>query len=149
MSVFVSLLNYDFFAVRMARVSDDQGGWLVGFVDLPPILGRLRPATSREREVAAQNQRVITHIFYCETDANLARGDYISPSAIVIDDGSLRSADIIVQVEGNREPSTSGHHYEIDCIEYQFEAVDFLTSYRLLESGSVRLLEDGGFRLLE
>lgn len=149
MSVFESLLNYDFYAVRMTRLSDGQGGWSIGFTDLPQIRGRLRPASGREREVAAQEQRVITHVFYCLTDANLARGDYLSPSSIVIDDGSLRSSDLIVQVDGIREPSTSGEHYEIDCIEYQFEIAEFETTYRLLESGDVRLTEIGDFRILE
>jgi len=147
--VFNSLLNLDFNAVRMTRDPDGHGGWEVGFIEIPSILGRLRPATSREREVAAQEQRVITHVFYSETSANLGRGDYISPGLIVISGEDLRSSDIIVKIEGNREPSTADHHFEIDCIEYQPSVTQFLTEYRLLESGGVRLLEDGGFRLLE
>lgn len=149
MTVFQSLLNYDFFAVRMSRLSDGQGGWIIGFVDLAQVRGRLRPATGREREVAAQEQRVITHVFYCETAENLGRGDYLSPGSIVIDDGDLRSADIIVQVDGVREPSTADEHYEIDCIEYQTEIAEFETTYLLLESGDVRLTESGDFRILE
>lgn len=119
--VFQSLLNYSFYAVRTTRTSDGQGGWSIGFEDLPRIDGRLRPASGREREVASQEQRVVTHVFYCETAANIARGDYISPGAITINGSSLESDDIIVKVDGIREPSTAGEHYEIDCIEYQFE----------------------------
>ena len=148
--VFISLLNFSFYAVRQERTSDGQGGWSIGFVALPNIQGRLRPANAREREIAAQEQRVITHIFYCQTTADLGRGDYLSPAEIIIDGADLRAADIIVQVEGIREPSTAGEHFEIDCIEYQFAASEFATAYRLLESGAVRLLEDDvSFRLLE
>lgn len=109
MSVFTSLLNHDFTQMRPARVTDGQGGWTVSFDVKGTIRGRLRPASTEERTVAAQEQRRLSHVFYCDADEDVRRGDRLA------EDG------ITVEVLGIREPSRARHHLECDCWETQIE----------------------------
>lgn len=117
--VFNSLLNNTFYRLGVERVSDDQGGFIKEYFSKAAIEGRLRPATGRERESAMQEERVITHVFYCNVDTDLTRGDFISPGVMLDNAGVILGDDIIVKIEGRREPSTANHHFEFDCIEYQ------------------------------
>lgn len=117
MSVFTSLLNNDFAHFRRRRSPDGQGGWPL---DYPPegattIRGRIRPALSREREVAASEERLVTHVFYCEASADVRRGDRLQCLSPV--SGYL----LIVEVDALREPSLAGEHLEFDCNEKQKE----------------------------
>jgi len=146
--VFESMLNFDFYAVRKRQTPDGVGGWDISYYELDSILGRLRPASTRERESAQQEQRVITHVFYCLGDVDIGRGDVISKGVISIDGHKLSSPEIMVKVEGNRNPSTADEHFEIDCFQIQNDLID-IAYFRLLESGDIRSLESGGFRLLE
>jgi SPP1 family predicted phage head-tail adaptor len=73
-------------------------------------VGRIRPATSAEREVAQMEQRTITHVLYVVHGTDIARGDHVE------------CGDLTVEVLGVREPSKAGHHLEIDCVEVQHEA---------------------------
>jgi len=107
LSHFESLLNNEFTVTRMGRTSDGQGGWGEGPVLLGTVQGRMRPASAREREVAAQEQREISHVLYVVAGEDIARGDLVSGGGIV------------VEVQGIREPSLAGHHLEIDCQEIQ------------------------------
>jgi head-tail adaptor len=109
MSVFTSLLNHTFTVSRRRRTPDGQGGWAIDYVALGTIQGRIRPATSVEREQAALEQRQITHVFYCLASETIARGD------------RLTVGDLVVDVEGIREPSKAGEHLEVDCLEIQQE----------------------------
>ena len=109
MSVFTSLLNHDFYHSRRRQTGDGQGGWVEDPVPIGTVRGRLRPATSAEREQAAQEQRQITHVFYCQAGEDIVRGD------------RLQIGDLVVEVQGVREPSLAGYHLEIDCLEQQFE----------------------------
>jgi SPP1 family predicted phage head-tail adaptor len=109
MTVFTSLLNHNFTVSRRRRTPDGQGGWVIDYVEMGTIRGRLRPASSSERELAAVEQRLVTHVFYCLAGEDIARGD------------RLTLDDLTVDVDAVREPSTAGEHYEIDCSDYQAE----------------------------
>ena len=73
-------------------------------------VGRIRPATSAEREVAKLERRDITHVLYVVHGTDIARGDRVE------------CGDLTVDVQGIREPSKASHHLEIDCLEVQHEA---------------------------
>lgn len=107
MSVFGSLLNHRFIHYRPSRASDGQGGWVVSRVAVGAIWGRLRPASSEERLVAQQEQRRLSHVFYCDATEDVRRGD------------TLAADGIEVEVLAVREPSRAGHHLECDCWESQ------------------------------
>jgi len=109
MGVFESLLNRDYELTRRDRISDGQGGWQIVYGALGTVRGRLRPATSQERESAALEQRHISHVFYCVAGTDIARGDQVEGDGIVVD------------VMGVREPSRADHHLEVDCLERQAE----------------------------
>lgn len=146
--VFQSLLNHDFMIARPVRTTDSQGGWLITYALFATIEGRIRPATSREREIAQREERVITHVFYTWASYELLRGDLVIYGLIDFDGSTIIDADLIVKIEGVREPSKAAHHLEIDCIEYQHESADYAFTY-VLEGGGFRLTEELGFRLLE
>lgn len=148
MTVFESLLNHEFSVAGLRRVPDGQGGWSKEFYPKADFRGRLRPANSRERELGAKEERVITHVFYCLANESIDRGDLVTPGVLSFDGFNTTSTDILVEVLGIREPSTSDEHWEIDCQEIQTEVSDVAFFY-LLESGDFRLLESGDFRLLE
>lgn len=103
MGVFESLLNNTFAVARPTRVSDGLGGWSIVLVDIGDVDGRMRPASSAEIEVAALQQREITHVFYVVATDDLRRGDQVSGDGATWD------------VLGVREPSRADHHLEIDC----------------------------------
>lgn len=109
MSVFSSMLISDLTISRRRRTPNGQGGWQIDYVDIGTVRGRIRPATSREREEAALQQRDITHVLYVLAGDDVVRGDRVSLN------------DFVVEVEGIREPSRAGHHLEIDCVEHAFE----------------------------
>lgn len=110
-AVFESLLNNTVLIEQRRRTPDGQGGWVI---DYPPegaltVQGRIRPASSRERETAQLEEREITHVLYLVAGANIDRGDRVTV------------LDLVVEVEGIREPSKAGEHLEIDCRERQQE----------------------------
>jgi SPP1 family predicted phage head-tail adaptor len=78
-------------------------------VDIDPVQGRIRPASSSEREVAQQEERLLTHVLYVAAGSDIARGDRVSVG------------NLTVEVLGVREPSKAGEHLEIDCEEQQPE----------------------------
>lgn len=110
MGVFESLLNRTFTSYRRERTSDGQGGWVVSYNELGEVEGRIRPATSKEREVAAQQGREVTHVLYVLAEEDVERGD------------REVYGDLTVEVAGIREPSRAGEHLEVDCVERQGEA---------------------------
>lgn len=107
--VFNSLLNNDVVISRRRRTTDGQGGWVIDYVPVGTVRGRIRPASSSEREVALREEREVTHVLYVGAAADIERGD-----RVVV-------GDLTVDVEGIREPSLAGHHLEIDCSERQPE----------------------------
>lgn len=109
MSHFESLLNRTYTLARRVRVSDGQGGWPWSYVDQGTIQGRLRPASGAERMAAQQEQRAITHVFYCLYDEDIRRTDQL------VGDG------VTVYVDAVRKPSRMDHHLEVDCSETQVE----------------------------
>lgn len=109
MSVFESLLNNTFALSRRARLPDGQGGWLIDYLDNGSAEGRIRPASTAEREIALQEGRDITHVLYVLPDTDIERGDLV-----MLDDLS-------VLVQSIREPSRAAHHLEVDCLERQNE----------------------------
>jgi SPP1 family predicted phage head-tail adaptor len=108
-AIFDSLLNNSFVSYRRDRVDDGQGGWRIVYVQHLTFAGRIRPASSAEREVAQQDQRAISHVLYTTHGTDVARGDWVLGGGISVD------------IEGVREPSQAAHHLEIDCLEIQRE----------------------------
>ena len=109
MSVFESLLNQEYTINRRSRVSDGAGGWAIAYEELGTVDGRMRPASGDEREVAAQEERRISHVLYVVADTDIVRGDQVEGDGITVD------------VVGIREPSRADHHLEVDCWERQLE----------------------------
>lgn len=109
MTVFQSLLNHEFTISRRRRSPDGRGGWAIDYVEIGTARGRIRPASSREREVARQEEREITHVFYAPAGTDIRRGDQVNVGGLS------------VEVEAVREPSQAGEHLEIDCRERQPE----------------------------
>jgi len=112
MSAFTSLLNNTFVSFRRDRVPDGQGGWSILYIQNLIFDGRIRPATSAEKETARQEQRAISHVLYVVHGTDVARGDLVSGGGITVD------------IQGVREPSQAGHHLEIDCMETQREVTE-------------------------
>ena len=107
MGVFESLLNNTFTVYRQVRTSDGQGGWEISYLGMGTVEGRMRPATSNEREVAANEEQQISHVLYVLAEEDVQRGDLVA------------LGDLTVEVLGVREPSLADHHLEIDCLERQ------------------------------
>jgi len=109
MQVFESLLNHDVAIRRTRRTGDGQGGWVVDYVTVTPVRGRLRPASSAEREAALLEARQISHVLYVRAGTDISRGDEVTVDGLV------------VEVLGIREPSKAGQHLQIDALEIQKE----------------------------
>lgn len=107
--VFESLLNNTFNVYSPRRTADGSGGWSIDYVLEGTVVGRIRPATSREREVAVQQQREVSHVFYTTHPSPVIRGYRLTLSSLV------------VEVQAVREPSKAGEHVEVDCQEVQLE----------------------------
>lgn len=118
MTVFESLLNNTAAISRRRRTPDGQGGWAIDYVSIGSVDGRIRPATSNEREIALQEERRITHVLYVVAGADIVRGDRVT---VLTGAGQAASLPLVVEVEGIREPSQAGEHLEIDCLERQPE----------------------------
>jgi SPP1 family predicted phage head-tail adaptor len=109
MAVFQSLMNNSVTLVRQRRTPDGQGGFAIDYVAQPTVRGRLRPASSGEREVAIKEERQISHVLYVPATTDIRRGDIASVDGLQVD------------VEAIREPSRANEHYECDCLERQVE----------------------------
>lgn len=123
MTVFESLLNKTFHVARRRRTADGQGGWVIDYVEIDSVRGRMRPVAGGEREAAMIEERDVSHVLYVLAGEDIKRGDLVSPGALIIDGFDVTSAtgDLIVEVLGVRDPSLAGEHLEIDCQERQFE----------------------------
>jgi SPP1 family predicted phage head-tail adaptor len=104
-----SLFNNTFAVERKSRTGDGHGNFPFTWSSVGSLSGRIRPASGREREVAAQEGREISHVLYVLADADIARGDRVT------------TGDLVVEVQGVREPSEAAHHLEVDCKETQKE----------------------------
>jgi hypothetical protein len=124
MSVFHSLLNRTFQVARRRRTSDGRGGWPIDYVAIGSVEGRMRPATSSEREAGKREEREITHVLYVEAGSFIRRGDLASPGVLTITGETVTASDVLVEVQAWREPSHAGEHYEYDCLERQREVQD-------------------------
>jgi SPP1 family predicted phage head-tail adaptor len=109
LGVFQSMLNKDVAIEHRQRTPDGQGGWVIGYVAGDTVRGRIRPASSSEREVAQKEERQITHVLYVVAGTDIRRGDRVTVDGLT------------VEVDAIREPSKAGHHLEIDCLEKQVE----------------------------
>jgi SPP1 family predicted phage head-tail adaptor len=109
MTVFQSLLNNTVALARQRRTPDGQGGWAIDYVALPSAQGRLRPASSAERDVAVKEERQLSHVLYVVYGTDIKRGDVATVDGLQVD------------VEAIREPSKANEHLEIDCLERQVE----------------------------
>ena len=110
MSVFTALLNRDYTIYPKVRTSDGQGGWTESYEPVgTAVRGRMRPVSGSERESASQYGRDITHVLYVPATVDIRRGDLVAGGGIT------------VEVQGVREPSQAGHHFEVDCLETQKE----------------------------
>jgi SPP1 family predicted phage head-tail adaptor len=111
-AIFDSLLNNTFVSFRRDRVSDGQGGWMIIYVQNITFLGRIRPASSAEKETAKREERAISHVLYVVHGEDIARGDLVIGGGIGVD------------IQGVREPSQAAHHLEIDALETQSESCE-------------------------
>jgi head-tail adaptor len=118
MGVFESLLNNTFTISRRTRTADGQGGWSIEYTAVDEASGRIRPATGTEREVAAAEEQQISHVLYLAADTDIERGDRV---ACGTGSGDPAARELVVDVQGIREPSLAGHHLEVDCLERQKE----------------------------
>ena len=87
---------------RKTRVSDDQGGWTEGWADKATERGKIRPASTSERNIAGQDESLTTHVAYLRVGCDLMFGD------------RLLISDIGYEITGIREPAGAGKHYEVD-----------------------------------
>jgi len=113
--IFNARRNNTFISFRRDHVSDGQGGWIIVYVQYLSFLGRIRPASSSEKETARQEQRAISHVLYVTHGTDVARMDLVIGGGICVD------------IQGVREPSQAGHHLEIDCLETQRETTEIGT----------------------
>lgn len=109
LAVFQSMLISDVAISRRQRSPDGQGGWPFTYEAVGTVRGRIRPASSSEREAAQKEERQITHVLYVVAGTDIERGDRVTVDGLTVD------------VEAIREPSRAGHHLEIDCRERQVE----------------------------
>jgi head-tail adaptor len=109
-AVFATLLNHTMTVYRRDRTSDGQGGWAISYAMLGTVKGRIRPASSAERETAALEEREISHVLYVKAVEDIERGDQVE---LAVGDGGP----LVVDVMGIRQPSRAGHHLEIDCLQ--------------------------------
>jgi len=109
MSAIERLFNNTFGLYRRDRTADGQGGWSVTYAVIGTAEGRIRPASSTERDVAMQEQAQISHVLYVLATTDIGRGDQIE------------LGDQVWDVIAVREPSLAGVHYEVDCMEIQRE----------------------------
>lgn len=117
-SIIAAGFNNSFAVERRTRVDDGQGGWVITYAETEdsPIRGRIRPANSNERMVADSEERQITHVLYTLQGEDIARGDRVT----------VQGGGLTVEILGIREPSEAGHHWEIDCLEKQYEETEGL-----------------------
>lgn len=101
------LFNKIFTLQRKVKISDGQGGWTEDWQNIGTIRGRLRPASARERTVAAQEQARISHVLYCSATEDIHRGD-----RVVI-------GDLVVEIVVVKEPGYIGHHLECEGVVVQ------------------------------
>lgn len=116
MSVFTSLLNNTFTVKRRDRLDDGQGGWTIVYAEAGTVQGRICPSTGAERVVADSEEQQISHVLYVVVGEDITRGDRVT------------CGDLAVEVLGIREPSEAGKHWEIDCLERQYEETEELGS---------------------
>jgi SPP1 family predicted phage head-tail adaptor len=110
-ATFMALRNNTFTIERRDRLDDGQGGWTIIYAPVGTVLGRICPTTSTERVIADSEEQQISHVLYTVYGENIARGDRVT------------CGDLAVEVLGIREPSEADHHWEIDCLERQYEEV--------------------------
>jgi SPP1 family predicted phage head-tail adaptor len=105
MKAIKSFLNNTFAVYRNLRTADGQGGYVTALTYIGDIAGRLRPASANERQAADQSNVKLTHVLYCEADADIQRGD------------TVVGAGVELRIVAVREPSYARHHYEVDCVQ--------------------------------
>lgn len=94
---------------RPTRTDDGTGGWEESNTTVGDVAGRVRPTTVREREQLSgeAHEAQVTHVAYTQTDADVVRGDELV----------VRGQRLVVTAV--KEPSVTGHHYEIEAREVQ------------------------------
>lgn len=112
MALIEALFNQTVTISRRDRIADGQGGYSILYADVGAVEGRLRPASSTERDVADREHREISHVLYVLHGTDIARGDQIEVDGLTLD------------VMGVREPSRAGYHLEVDCLEVQTETTE-------------------------
>lgn len=106
---FESLLNKTATVFRDTNISDNQGGWEITSGSTTNIPVRVSPVSGSENQIAYLENRQITHMVYCLSDADVSRND-----RLVIDGMGLE-----LLVQEIRNPSLASHHLELQCKEYQ------------------------------
>lgn len=108
-AVFISMLNNTFTHQQITRLPNGSGGWQESFSTVGTVVGRMRPKSSREQDVADQERSEITHTFYATWPSEIDRHD-----RLIIGTETF-------EVMAIREPSLAGEHVEIDCRILQYE----------------------------
>lgn len=103
------LLNETFTIERPTRSDDGTGGWSESNTTIGDVAMRVRPTTVREREQLSgeTHESQVTHIAYSQTSADIVRGDELVGRGQRL---------VVVAV---KEPSVTGHHYNIEAREVQ------------------------------
>ena len=125
-AVFTSMLNNTFVAGQPHRVSDGQGGWLVSYVSLGTVQGRMAPRMGEgETEVADNEEWEVMHVLYVEADD--AVGTAIARDYLITLPAAYEDPERVYEVKGVREPSLANEHLEIDCLQRQLAANEVLS----------------------
>lgn len=103
------LLNETATIQRPSASSDGAGGWAETLTLIGDVPARFRPTTLNADDATPGEsaQARIRGVLYTHTSADIQRGDVVT----------VRSQTL--EVIAVREPSVTGHHYEIDCREFQ------------------------------
>lgn len=95
-----NLFNHTFTHRRYVESQNEYGEVVYTWVDLAPIMGRLRVATVAEKTVAQTLYPDLAYVFYCGPGEDVRRGDRIVLGTTV------------VEIIGVNDPSFTGHHLE-------------------------------------
>ncbi len=105
----IGLFNKTLTIKRSVEVSDGQGGWVKQYQDIGQVRGRISAASIAERTAAAQEHAEVSHVVFCDANADIKRGDLVTDGRITI------------KIIGVRNPSQADHHLECPGVEIQNE----------------------------
>lgn len=90
-------------------VSDGSGGWSDGPPDVTEVEAAIQPLTMRDALIARQEGSTVSHVMFCEWDADWERGDTVQAV----------TREFEAEVLGVRRSSKPGHHMRVNLEERQ------------------------------